>query len=302
MRVNDLHTASLTAELAARFGAAAVINDDGDRNEVDLNRIAETHERAPELLARLAELIELAIARHGRATLLTIHGWNVVQPAVDLGLGCTPGPDPFRVSRRAAVSPGFAETAVRGLVDACVARGIGATIGARYPARHRENLLQLFTPYAEDSRDLVRALAAPKVDAVQLEPASRPPARQVARAVDRGVAVPPLLVEPPDASATRASVTTRARVGPTSPTRVRHPGLCGLMASTRAVGASPLPACGGPCCSRASASAVRTAPSAGSRRSRRPAAASASTFAARRSASPRRRRFSTSRPASPRRA
>src|SRR5207249_6788610 len=51
-------------------------------------------------------------------------------------------------------------------------RGIAATDGARYPARHRENMLQLFTPrYAEDHRPPVRALAAraPLVDAVQLE-------------------------------------------------------------------------------------------------------------------------------------
>src|SRR5439155_20162614 len=58
------------------------------------------------------------------------------------------------------------------LVDACVARGIAATVGARYPARHRENLIQLFTPrHQGDPRPLVQALAAraPHVDAVQLE-------------------------------------------------------------------------------------------------------------------------------------
>jgi hypothetical protein len=103
---------------------------------------------------------------------LTVHGWNVVQPAVDLGLGCVAGPKPWAVDARAAVSPAFAASAVPALVAACAARGIAATIGARYPARARENLLQLFTPrYREDPRPLVRQIAARagEVDAVQLE-------------------------------------------------------------------------------------------------------------------------------------
>src|SRR5206468_1648864 len=57
-------------------------------------------------------------------------------------------------------------------VDACVARGIAATVGARYPARHRENLIQLFTPrHQGDPRPPVRGLAAPApyVDPVQLQ-------------------------------------------------------------------------------------------------------------------------------------
>ncbi|HUE31064.1 MAG TPA: hypothetical protein VMR79_09315, partial [Verrucomicrobiae bacterium] len=172
LRMNDLHTASLTAELAGRLGAAALINEAHDRNDVDLNRVSEADQRAPWFLERLAELVDAAVRRHGRATLLSLHGWNVVQPVVDLGLGCAPGEDPFTVGRAAAVSPAFAAHALPRLVEACGARGIAATVGARYPARHRENLVQLFTPrYAEDSRPLVRALAAlaPLVDAVQLE-------------------------------------------------------------------------------------------------------------------------------------
>src|SRR5438132_9240877 len=170
--MNDLHTASLTAELAALLGGPALINEAHDRNDVDLNRVSEAHQRAPWFLERLADLVDAAVRRHGRATLLALHGWNVVQPVVDLGLGCTPGENPFAVGRAAAVSPAFAARALPRLVEACHARGIAATVGARYPARHRENLLQLFTPrYAEDSRPLVRALAARAalVDAVQLE-------------------------------------------------------------------------------------------------------------------------------------
>ena len=172
LKVNDLHTAALTAELAAATDASALINTAADRNDVDLNRVSAAHDRAPWFLERLADVLAATLARHGRATLLTVHGWNVVQPAVDLGLGCTPGADPFSVGPDAAVSPAFAAAAVRTLVRACTERGIAATVGARYPARARENLLQLFTRrYAGDGRALVAALAsmAPAVDAVQLE-------------------------------------------------------------------------------------------------------------------------------------
>ncbi len=172
LRMNDLHTATLTEELAGLLGAAAVINDAHDRNDVDLNRIVEAHERAPWFLERLAAVLGATLADHARATLLALHGWNVVQPVVDLGLGCGPGPDPFTVGTASAVAQEFAATALPALVAACAARGIGATVGARYPARNRENLIQLFTArYRDDPRPAVRALAAhaSRVDAVQLE-------------------------------------------------------------------------------------------------------------------------------------
>src|SRR5262249_39862230 len=172
LRMNDLHPASLTAELAHLARAPAVINDTHDRNDVDLNRIGEAHERAPWFLERLAAVLEATLARHGRATLLALHGWNVVQPVVDLGVGCSAAPEPFTVGRGAAVAPEFAATALPALGAACAARGIGATVGARYPARNRENLVQLFTArYRDDPRPVVRAFAgwASRVDAVQLE-------------------------------------------------------------------------------------------------------------------------------------
>jgi hypothetical protein len=172
LRVNDLHTAALTAALAAASGGSALINRGHDRNDVDLNRIGETHERARWFLESLAGLLRRTLARYDRATILVVHGWNVIQPVMDLGLGCAPGSEPCAVGSRAAVSPGFAATAVRRLLAACAVEGIEATVGARYPARHRENLLQLFTPrYLADGRPLVRELAAlgTRADAVQLE-------------------------------------------------------------------------------------------------------------------------------------
>ena len=236
LRMNDLHTAALTAELAALLGGAALINEAHDRNDVDLNRVSEANQRAPWFLERLADLVDAAVRRHGRATLLALHGWNVVQPVVDLGLGCTPGENPFAVGRAAAVSPAFAARALPRLVEACRARGIAATVGARYPARHRENLLQLFTPrYAEDGRPLVRALAAlaPLVDAVQLELgiALRWPgpwrARLVAACTE---ALPALLAAPHPASAPPGD-TTAAALAPPVPRRLEFAGaaLSGLV-------------------------------------------------------------------------
>jgi hypothetical protein len=172
LRTNDLHTADLTAQLARATGGAAVINEGTDRNDVDLNRVSDADARAPEFLEALAQLVDEAVARHGQATVLTVHGWNVIQPAVDLGLGCAPGAEPCTVSARAAVSAAFASAAVPSLAAACAARGIAVTVGARYPARHRENLLQLFTPrYHDDPRPRVRRLAAhaAAVNALQLE-------------------------------------------------------------------------------------------------------------------------------------
>ena len=169
LKVNDLHTASLTEELAAATGASALINDDLDRNDTDFNRLAAAHERSPEFLQALADLLSDTLARHGRATVLTIHGWNVIQPVVDLGFGCAAGTP---VGPAAAVSPAFATEALPAFVDACGARGIVATAGARYPARGRENLIQLFTPrYREDPRPLVRHLAGlgAQANAMQLE-------------------------------------------------------------------------------------------------------------------------------------
>jgi hypothetical protein len=169
LRVNDLHTASLTRELAAALGAHAVINQDLDRNDVDLNRVSAAHDQAPAFLERVADRVSAAIANHGRAVVLTVHGWNVIQPTIDLGVGRKRGEE---MDARAAVSAPFADRAVPALMRACSARGVAATEGARYPARARENLVQLFTPrHRDDSRPLIRRLAAlgARTEAMQCE-------------------------------------------------------------------------------------------------------------------------------------
>ena len=198
LKVNDLHTASVTEEIAAATGASALINARLDRNDVDLNRITSAHDRAPVFLELLGELLTLALARYGHATVLTVHGWNVIQPALDLGFGCVQG---AALDGSAAVSPAFAASAVPALVRACAARGIAATIGARYPARGRENLVQLFTPrHRADPRPLVRRIAdlGAQVDALQLELSAplRWPGAWRKRLVETCVTTVPALLRP----------------------------------------------------------------------------------------------------------
>jgi hypothetical protein len=237
LKTNDLYTAELTVELAARTGAAALVNAIHDRNDVDLNRITAANESEPEFLAALCELLAGTIARHGRAVLLTVHGWNVIQPAVDLGLGCAPGADPYAVTRAAAVSAPFAARAVRALVEACAAHGVAATIGARYPARHRENLLQLFTGrYVADERPLVLALAqlGAQVEAVQMELGIplRWPGPWRDRLLGACLAALPALLG--DAHAAPPPAADPAEVGAAQPVARRlqfaGPALCGLVA------------------------------------------------------------------------
>ncbi len=166
--MNDLYTAELTVELARATGAAALVNHGLDRNRIDLNRVSAAAAAAPAFLDELAALLAAAIARHGRAVLLAIHGWNVVQPVVDVGTGARVG----AADAHAAISAGFAATAVPALGAALAAAGIGMSVGARYPARARENLLQLFTRrYVDDPRPAIRALAAlaEHTEALQLE-------------------------------------------------------------------------------------------------------------------------------------
>jgi hypothetical protein len=172
LRMNDLHTGALTRELAARLDASALVNDGGDRNDVDWNRIGAVHDAAPHVLDALARLIEDGLARHPRVQVLTVHGWNVVQPAVDIGLGVRPSAATLLGGGESAVSERFAATTLPRLATCLDAAGIVTTPGVRYPARARENLLQLFTTrHQGDAREPVRRLTslADRVDALQLE-------------------------------------------------------------------------------------------------------------------------------------
>ena len=175
-KVNDLHTAELTRELAARWDATAIVNASRDRNELDLNRISDVRRHAPWLPRLLAELLGSIADAHGAATLLVIHGWNAVQTACDVGMGVVERDGRCVVASGGgctAPAPFIAHT-IRGLQRRAASADITVTIGARYPAAHHNNLLQLFTAaHREDGDDAVRTLARladdGRIAAAQLE-------------------------------------------------------------------------------------------------------------------------------------
>ena len=69
---NDLHTAALAEEFAARLGASALINPCFDRNVLDLNRVKDVRTRAPWFLEQIEESLDPILARHPRAVLLFV--------------------------------------------------------------------------------------------------------------------------------------------------------------------------------------------------------------------------------------
>ncbi len=172
--MNDLHTAELALELAVRLDAWAVINGDLDRNVVDLNRISEL-ERAPVFVDELERAIDGAaqVAAGGRPLLLFVHGWNVLLPACDLGLGLREQ-DGRLSGRWPTVSTATWEGPVSRLRDELQGRRIWAPVGWRYPAWGADNVLQLFSGRHDGHDDarlsgFARLAADDRVDALQLE-------------------------------------------------------------------------------------------------------------------------------------
>lgn len=173
-KVNDLHTAELTRELGRACDASWIVNATCDRNELDLNRTPQIRARAPWLLELLATTLEEMVAAYGRAVLLAVHGWNVVQAVCDVGVGLVEERGTCRPAARgeATMSPAFLDGRVRPLQRRALACDVRVTIGARYPAAHPSNLMQLFTPgRAADLDPALRRLGALAgvVDAAQLE-------------------------------------------------------------------------------------------------------------------------------------
>jgi hypothetical protein len=215
------------------------VNADVDRNDVDLNRISTAHDGAPRFLETLAELLEAALARCERAVVLAIHGWNVVQPSVDVGIGYRPG----RHAPSAPPGPTASAEFLRGGLTGCAPRwrpaAIGVSLGARYPARAPENLLQLFSErHTADARPLVQRLAqlGRRCDGVQLELAVplRWPGpwrtRMIASVVD---ALPALLGRRPE-TALMPAARPEPAPGTARTFEFVGPDLCGLAALDRA--------------------------------------------------------------------
>ena len=171
--VNDLHTAEIAWELAERLDAHALVNHGLDRNEIDLNRITHLTRRAPGVLALLSAAIDAASRDGSIPLVLFVHGWNMVVPCCDIGIG---------VRRRAGHLTGRYPTLSRERYDGTIAsierelvrRGVNATIGRHYTASGRDNAAQLFSGrHSGDDDRMVAALGrlavAGRVDAAQLE-------------------------------------------------------------------------------------------------------------------------------------
>ncbi|MGA3228750.1 MAG: hypothetical protein ABSD51_02285 [Candidatus Binatus sp.] len=175
-KVNDLHTADITRGLAARLGASALINVAMDRNRLDCNRLSQIIERAPWLLEMIADRVGAIVARHGRVTVLLIHGWNIIEPRLDFGLGLRNSGGELRPPGSACVSASddFINGPLAGLADRLHRHGIKPTYGMRYPGGGLQNLLQAFTArHRQSSNAPLRSISETAVngfvDAAQLE-------------------------------------------------------------------------------------------------------------------------------------
>lgn len=177
LKVNDVHTAELTRELAARLGAAAVINHGCDRNSLDLNRISQVRRQAAWFLALLRAEIAAILARHEQAEILFVHGWNVGQVKCDLGFGAREREGGLVIpdGARQTVTAGYLEERIAPLRVALGNLGVANFVGVRYPASHPNNLLQVFACRPPSARMMPEEVqfsqwaSAGRLQAVQLE-------------------------------------------------------------------------------------------------------------------------------------
>ena len=141
-KVNDLYTAGITRDLAIRLSAPALINSGMDRNQLDLNRLSQVISNAPWFLDAILEHVKQIVARHRHATVLLIHGWNVIQARLDLGLGLRRHGEELRPpgSARISACDAFIHGPLNTLSERLREAGIIASFGLRYPAGGAQNL------------------------------------------------------------------------------------------------------------------------------------------------------------------
>src|SRR5262249_47373155 len=154
----------------------ALINSAMDRNQLDCNRLSQIIQHAPWLLELITQQVAAIIRDAGRATVLLIHGWNIIEPRIDFGLGLKDAGGALRPPPGAHISA--TDSFIRGPVSALAARlrdaQIQPTFGLRYPGGAAQNLLQGFTPRHAGSeaaplRQLASLAAEGALNAVQLE-------------------------------------------------------------------------------------------------------------------------------------
>jgi hypothetical protein len=176
LRGNDLHSGELARLVAERLDAALLANVASDRNDLDLNRVDEVRARAPWFLDAIAEHLDRIVAQHGRALVLIVHGWQIVEPRCDVGIGArlADARDAESRAARLTVSPEFVTTTLEALRRYGAAHGVRTTYGARWPAQSPNNVMQLFrrSPDGTRARDpsvLATLAASGRIEAVQLE-------------------------------------------------------------------------------------------------------------------------------------
>jgi len=105
-----------------------------------------------------------------------VHGWNVIQARVDLGIGVRRHGDQLRPpgAARVSASDAFIHGPLAELTTQLGAHGILASFGLRYPGGGAQNLLQAFTDRHLESSvtalcELSAMAARDQIDAVQLE-------------------------------------------------------------------------------------------------------------------------------------
>ena len=175
-KVNDLYTAEIARNLAQRLDASYIVNTALDRNELDLNRLAQVLRLAPWFLRLLEQELAAILVRHAAAEVLFVHGWNTTQARCDIGIGATLTDEQAARTHGAAltVAPWYVIERLGALRMMCDAAHLDTTYGVRYPARHPNNLLQLFRRQPRHTADgamtrLASWAAADRVHAVQLE-------------------------------------------------------------------------------------------------------------------------------------
>ena len=176
VKVNDLHTAELTAELAAGTRSYALINQSLDRNEIDLNRVSQVRTDAPWFPIALVAILSHLLEQYGTAKVFFVHGWNVVQPVCDVGIGLRQKGSHIVPAGKGAPTVGtaFFSEELLPFQTAAAAIGLDVALGRRYAAAAKNNFMQVFSPrFTEDESAPIRTLAElssqEKIHAVQLE-------------------------------------------------------------------------------------------------------------------------------------
>jgi hypothetical protein len=170
-KVNDLYTAELATALADQLDGSLILNTVIDRNVLDLNRISQVLRRAPWFVELLEHLVADILRRHESAEIVFVHGWNVVQPKCDVGIGGSFTSEAEVVGQPSlTASPDYVRQRLAALRARCAAEGIDLAYGERYPASHPNNLLQLFRRGGSRVQSRLTSWASSgRLQAVQLE-------------------------------------------------------------------------------------------------------------------------------------